>query len=339
MFSLSHNSSYIDIVIFDNKRLRVTLAFCGVFVLTTKSNISSRIRMIPFPDISPEIFSIEFFGINLALRWYAVSYILGFICALKLMKFFIVRERLWASNNPPFSTDQADTFLTYLILGVIIGGRLGYVFFYNLEYYALNPIAIFRIWDGGMAFHGGFIGVIIAVILFSLSNKLILWSTADLIAVSTPPGLLFGRVANFINNELWGRPTEVYWGVIFPGELAQKCDGVIGPCARHPSQLYEAVLEGLLLLIVLLFIAFKGGLKRPGLLTGVFALGYGTSRFFVEYFRVPDPQFFSPANPYGFAYKLGDLGMTMGQILSLPMILVGLYLCIRCAGYKENTQS
>ena len=291
--------------------------------------------MIPFPDISPEIFSIEFFGINLALRWYAVSYILGFICALKLMKFFIVRERLWASNNPPFSTDQADTFLTYLILGVIIGGRLGYVFFYNLEYYALNPLAIFRIWDGGMAFHGGFIGVIIAVILFSLSNKLILWSTADLIAVSTPPGLLFGRVANFINAELWGRPTEVYWGVIFPGDLAQKCDGVIGPCARHPSQLYEAGLEGILLLIVLICFALKGGFKS-WITDWCFCVGYGASRFLSNILGFQIHNFFR-SNPYGFALKLGDLGITMGQSLSLPMV-VGLFLCSKFR-YKEIRKS
>jgi phosphatidylglycerol:prolipoprotein diacylglycerol transferase len=295
--------------------------------------------MIPFPNISPEIFSIEFYGINFALRWYAVSYILGFICALRLMKFFVSRKLLWASENPPLSANDADSFLTYLILGVIIGGRLGYVLFYNLDYYALNPFDILRIWDGGMAFHGGFIGVIIAVILFCRANKLLLWPTADLIAISTPPGLFFGRVANFINSELWGRPTEVFWGVIFPGDMAQQCDGVIVPCARHPSQLYEAGLEGLLLLIVLLYIAMKGGLKRPGLLTGIFALGYGASRFFVEYFRVPDPQFFSPVNPYGFAFKFGDLGMTMGQTLSLPMILVGLFICIRRARHKENTQS
>ena len=292
--------------------------------------------MIPFPNISPEIFSIELFGINLALRWYAVSYILGFICALRLMKFFVVRKLLWPSDKPPFSTDQADSFLTYLIIGVIIGGRMGYVLFYNLEYYALNPLAIFRIWDGGMAFHGGFIGVIIAVILFCWANRLLLLSTADLIAVATPPGLFFGRVANFINAELWGRPTEVYWGVIFPGDLAQQCDGVIGPCARHPSQLYEAGLEGFLLLIVLLYIALKGGFKTPGLLTGIFSLGYGASRFLVEYFRVPDPQFFSQMNPYGFAFKLGDYGLTMGQTLSLPMIFIGLFLCIRCVSQKEN---
>ena len=212
--------------------------------------------------------------------------------------------------------------------------------FYSIifEYYALNPLSIFRIWDGGMAFHGGFIGVIVAVILFCRANKLSLLSTADLIAVSTPPGLFFGRVANFINAELWGRPTEVYWGVIFPGDLAQQCDGLVGLCARHPSQLYEAGLEGLLLFLVLLYIALKGGFKRPGLMTGVFSLGYGASRFLVEYFRVPDPQFFSQFNPYGFAFKIGDYGLTMGQTLSMPMIFVGLFLCARCAWQKENMQ-
>lgn len=283
--------------------------------------------MFAFPDISPEIFSIDIFGFNLALRWYAVSYIMGFIFALMLMKFFVKRKYLWPSKNPPISTEQADSFLTYLILGVIIGGRLGYVVFYNLEYYLLNPFSVFRIWDGGMAFHGGFLGVVFAVVVFSRVNGLQLLTTADLIAVSTPPGLFFGRVANFINAELWGRPTTAYWGVIFPGERAQQCDGVVGPCARHPSQLYEAGLEGLLLFIVLFCIALAGGFKRRGFLTGIFALGYGLSRFFVEYFRVPDPQFFSPSNPYGFAFAVGDFGITMGQALSIPMVLVGLLLC------------
>ena len=295
--------------------------------------------MIPFPDISPDIFSVNIFGVNFALRWYAVSYILGFIFALKIIKFFIDRNLLWHAQRPPLSRDQADSLITYLILGVIIGGRLGYVLFYNFEYYLLSPLSILRIWDGGMAFHGGFLGVIFAIIIFCWVNTTALWSTADLVAVSTPPGLLFGRVANFINNELWGRPTEVYWGVIFPGESAQECAGVIGPCARHPSQLYEAGLEGLLLLILLIYIALKGGFKKPGFLTGVFTLGYGLSRFFVEYFRVPDPQFFSKDNPFGFAFQLGDFGVTMGQSLSLPMILVGLFLCLRSAGYRKNLNS
>jgi phosphatidylglycerol:prolipoprotein diacylglycerol transferase len=188
-----------------------------------------------------------------------------------------------------------------------------------------------------MAFHGGFIGVVIAVISFCLANSLTLWSTSDLIAIATPPGLFFGRIANFINAELWGRPTEAPWGVIFPGALAQKCEAVVGPCARHPSQLYEAGLEGLLLFVILFYTAFKGGFRKPGLLTGIFSLGYGASRFLVEYFRVPDSQFFSPTNPYGFAYQLGDFGITMGQSLSMPMIVVGLALCARSAAPSRNT--
>jgi phosphatidylglycerol:prolipoprotein diacylglycerol transferase len=293
--------------------------------------------MIPFPNISPEIFAIDLFGINFALRWYAVSYILGFICALQIMKYFIVRRLLWKSQSPPLSVSEVDSLLTYLVLGVIIGGRLGYVFFYNFNYYLQNPFSILRIWDGGMAFHGGFIGVIFAVVVFCRANAIALWSTADLLAVSTPPGLFFGRLANFINAELWGRPTQVYWGVIFPGERAQQCSDVIGACARHPSQLYEAGLEGALLLIVLLYLAIKGGFKKSGFLTGCFTLGYGSSRFMVEYYRVPDPQFFSPSNLHGFAFQVGDFGITMGQALSLPMIFAGVILCAGWARRWEQS--
>ena len=177
-----------------------------------------------FPDIDPIIFSIGPF----AIRWYALSYIAGLLIGIKYLASF-------ASKTPnAMNKGETDDFLVWLTLGVIIGGRLGYVLFYNLEYFALNPLSALRIWDGGMAFHGGFIGVILAVLLFCWFNKLALLSTADLIAVSTPPGLMFGRLANFINAELWGRPTEVYWGVIFPGNMAQQCDGVeVGACARH----------------------------------------------------------------------------------------------------------
>ncbi len=284
--------------------------------------------MIPFPNINPEIFSFELMGFNFALRWYAVSYILGFFCALKLMKYFVLKEKLWVSNKPPITPDQADSILTYLILGVIIGGRLGYVLFYNFDYYSQNILDVIRIWDGGMAFHGGFLGVVLAVIIYCRVHSISLWSGADLIAVASPPGLLFGRVANFINGELWGSPTNQPWGVIFPGELAQACEGVIGPCGRHPSQLYEAGLEGFLLFLILYTLAMKGALKKPGLITGVFASGYGMARFLVEYVRVPDIQFFSESNPYGFAFRVGDFGITMGQCLSLPMILVGLILIL-----------
>ena len=292
--------------------------------------------MIPFPNISPEIFSINIFGFTLALRWYAVSYIAGFICALWLMKFFIARPGLWRLSEPPLQAEQADSLLTYLILGVILGGRIGYVLFYNFDYYSANYMEIFQIWDGGMAFHGGFLGVIIAVVIYCLVNSISLWSAADLIAISSPPGLFFGRVANFINAELWGKPTEVSWGVVFPGVRAQDCLGVVGSCARHPSQLYEAVLEGLFLFCVLLLLARGGYFKKPGLITGVFAFGYGLSRFLVEYFRVPDPQFFSQINPYGFAFKYGEFGLTMGQFLSLPMIFLGLSLIAYAVKAKED---
>ena len=177
------------------------------------------------------------------------------------MKFFILKENLWIGNRPPLTSQQADAFLTYLIIGVILGGRVGYVLFYNFGYFLSNPLAILKIWDGGMAFHGGFLGVCFAVILYCGLNSISLWSGADLIAVSSPPGLFFGRIANFINAELWGSPTEKPWGVIFPGDRAQTCQGVIGFCARHPSQLYEALLEGLLLFILLFLLGMLGAFK------------------------------------------------------------------------------
>lgn len=284
--------------------------------------------MVPFPDISPEIFSVNILGFHLALRWYAVSYLMGFICAISLMKLFIRKPNLWAYNKSPMTTESADTLLTYLILGVILGGRLGYVVFYNLEYYLVNPADIVKVWDGGMAFHGGFLGVVFAVFMFCRSNGIPIWSGADLIAIASPPGLFFGRLANFINAELWGRPTDVPWGVIFPGTAAQNCEGLYGPCARHPSQLYEAGLEGLLLFFILFTCAFWGALRRPGLITGIFFAVYGMSRFFVEYFRVPDPQFFSVENPYGYAFWVFGHGLTMGQTLSLPMVFLGLLLIL-----------
>ena len=279
--------------------------------------------MITFPNIQPEIFSVTIGSFELALRWYALSYILGFMCALYLMKRFILREKLWPGYQAPMTTYQAASLLTYIIIGVIIGGRLGYVLFYNLDYYLSDPVSVIRVWDGGMAFHGGFIGVVLAVILYSKINQLQLWSVSDLIAISTPPGLFFGRIANFVNAELWGKPTNMPWGVVFPGERAQDCELVVGMCARHPSQLYEAGLEGLVLFFLLVYAGSRGAFRRPGVITAIFSMGYGGSRFFVEYFRVPDPQFFSASNPFGFAYQIGDVGITMGQALSLPMIIAG----------------
>ena len=295
-------------------------------ILASKPHRKKKLKMLTYPNIDPEIFSISLFGLDLSLRWYAVSYIAGFIAAISIMKFYIRRSYLWISENAPMSEEQADSFLTYLVLGVILGGRAGYVLFYNFDYYYANPVESFQVWDGGMSFHGGFLGVIIASVLFFWYNSINILSGADMVALATPPGLLFGRLANFINNELWGKPTEMPWGVAFPGDAAQNCSGVSEICYRHPSQLYEAGLEGLFLFLFLILLSFRGALRTPGVITGVFVAGYGLSRFLVEFFRVADPQFYSVENPQGFALVYGELGLTMGQVLSVPMILIGLIL-------------
>ncbi|MCZ7676648.1 MAG: prolipoprotein diacylglyceryl transferase [Roseovarius sp.] len=285
---------------------------------------------IRFPDISPEIFTLPVFGFDLSLRWYALAYIVGILIGWRLVVAAARRPGLWRGGNPAISETQVEDLLTWVILGVILGGRLGFVLFYNPAYFAAHPGDILKIWHGGMSFHGGLLGVIAACVLYSWRQRIAWLSVADVLCMATPPGLLLGRIANFINAELWGRPTDLPWGVIFPGELAQYCPGVVGACARHPSQLYEAALEGLLLGAVLIAMAFKGGaLKRPGALTGVFFTGYALARFAVEFVRQPDAQFVAPGNPLGLALHAGGYGLTMGQILSLPMIALGLWLLIR----------
>jgi len=286
--------------------------------------------MIAFPNISPEIFSITIFGIELALRWYALAYIIGLILGWRIAVLAANRPALWRNNLSPIEAVQVEDLLTWVIVGVILGGRLGYVLFYQPVHFLYHPLEIVMIWKGGMAFHGGLAGVCVAAYLFFRRNLVPYDSGADLLALAAPAGLLLGRVANFINAELWGRPTDLPWGVIFPGEAAQACGQIAGLCARHPSQLYEAVLEGLLLGGLLIFLAFKkAALKKPGLITGIFFAGYGIARCFVELVRQPDAQFQSPENPLGYVFDLAGLGITMGQILSLPMIAVGLFLISR----------
>lgn len=286
--------------------------------------------MIAFPNISPEIFSITIFGIEVALRWYALAYIIGLILGWRIAVLAANRPALWRNNLSPIEAVQVEDLLTWVIVGVILGGRLGYVLFYQPVHFLYHPLEIVMIWKGGMAFHGGLAGVCVAAYLFFRRNLVPYASGADLLALAAPAGLLLGRVANFINAELWGRPTDLPWGVIFPGEAAQACGQITGLCARHPSQLYEAVLEGLLLGGLLLFLAFKkAALKKSGLITGIFFAGYGIARCFVELVRQPDAQFQSPENPLGYVFELAGLGITMGQILSLPMIAVGLFLISR----------
>jgi phosphatidylglycerol:prolipoprotein diacylglycerol transferase len=285
--------------------------------------------MIPFPDISPDLFSFELFGFHIALRWYALAYIVGILFGWWIVLKAIRTPRLWA-GNPPMTAEQVERLLTWIILGVILGGRLGYVLFYDLPTYLADPLQIVQVWEGGMSFHGGFVGVVVAAIWFCRREGIPLLSMGDLLAVATPVGLMLGRLTNFINAELWGRPTDLPWGVIFPGTAAQTCPQLVGLCARHPSQLYQAALEGLLLALVLVWLAFrKGWFKRPGALMGVFLAGYGTARFLVEFVRQPDAQFVSEGNPVGLALHWGGWGLTMGQILSLPMIAVGLYFVLR----------
>jgi len=215
---------------------------------------------------------------------------------------------------------------------------LGFVLFYQPGFYLRNPAQIPMIWQGGMAFHGGLIGVILAAYLYTGRHHVPRRSAADLIALCVPPGLFFGRVANFINAELWGRPTDLPWGVVFPGALAQACPGIIGPCARHPSQLYEAALEGVLLGLALIWLVWRrGALHRPGLVAGTFFAGYGAARFAVEFLRQPDAQFISDGNPLGLALQVGGYGLTMGQLLCLPMIALGLWLIATARAAPAST--
>ncbi len=279
---------------------------------------------IPFPPLSSELFSITLFGFSFALRWYALAYIAGILIGWALAVRAVKRPALWRDDTPPMTPDQIEELLTWVILGVILGGRLGFVIFYMPGHYLANPWEIPMIWKGGMAFHGGLIGVVLAVWIFATRHSLPLASTADMLALATPPGLLLGRISNFINAELWGRPSDVPWAVIFPGELAQECGQPLGElCARHPSQLYEAAMEGLILGLVIWWMVRRGWLKYPGVIAGTFFAGYGIGRFIVEFFRQPDIQFQSPGNPLGLALHLNGYGLTMGQLLNLPMILGG----------------
>ncbi len=284
------------------------------------------IYAIPFPNIAPEIFSFEVFGFTLALRWYALAYITGLLIGWRLITRMMRHDRFW-SRRAPMSPALAEDLLTWLVLGVVLGGRLGFVLFYQPEYYLAHPGEILKVWQGGMSFHGGFLGVVAAAILFSWRYKLPALSIGDSIAAVTPIGLFLGRIANFIKPELWGRPTSQAWGVEFPGVTCP--DTWLLPCTRHPSQLYEAGLEGIVLGLVIMWLIWRGkALHYPGRITGVFFLGYGLARMFVEMFRQADLQFLSPDNPFGYVLHLGHTGLTQGQILSLPMVLAGIALII-----------
>jgi phosphatidylglycerol---prolipoprotein diacylglyceryl transferase len=253
---------------------------------------------IPFPAFDPVLVHIG----PLAIRWYALAYIFGILLGWLYARAILRSRRLWGGPAPLTALDL-DDFILWATLGIILGGRIGYVLFYNLPHFLAHPLEIVELWKGGMSFHGGFIGCVLAVVLFARRRKIPILSLGDITCAVAPIGLFFGRLANFINGELWGRPSDVPWAIVFPGA---------GPLPRHPSQLYEAMLEGLVLFVVLaLFVRF-GALKRPGLMLGAFALFYGVARSASEFFREPDAQL-------GFLWG----GLTMGMLLSLPMILGG----------------
>ena len=297
-------------------------------------------EMIQFPNLSPEIFSISLFGTEFALRWYALAYIAGILIAWYLAARAVKRPALWPNESAPMTPRQVEDLVTWIILGVILGGRLGHVLFYQPSVYLENPAQILRIWEGGMAFHGGLLGVVVATWLYARAQNIDKLQIADLVAHTVAPGLLLGRLANFVNAELWGRATDLPWGVAFPGRAAQDCGQALGEiCARHPSQLYEAAMEGLILGALILWMVYRrNAFHAPGRILGTFLAGYGIARFIVEFLRQPDAQFISDGNPLGLAWQIGGYGLTQGQALSVPMIALGLWFILR-ARHAATTES
>ena len=273
-----------------------------------------------FPNIDPVAISLGPFDI----RWYAIAYLAGFLLG---WKYAVVLYKRYFYVDHGADQDKEDTqkdtsglmddFLTWIILGVIIGGRLGYVLFYQLDAYIDNPVAIFKIWQGGMSFHGGFVGAVLSAFFFSKKRNVSFLMLTDILACVAPIGLFFGRMANFINGELYGRVTTVDWGIVFPGA---------GALARHPSQLYEALLEGLVIFAVMFVLIKRDYITRySGFLSGLFVALYGLFRAFVEFYREPDPQI-------GYIFDV----ITMGQILCLPMIALGAWLMFWSVKAKKS---
>jgi len=256
---------------------------------------------LPFPAFDPVLVHIG----PLAIRWYALAYIVGILGGWLYARAIIRTERLW-DGKPPLTVIDFDDFILWVTLGIILGGRAGYVLFYNPAYFFAHPSEILQLWKGGMSFHGGFLGCVIAVIAFARYRGIPILSLGDIVCAVAPIGLFLGRLANFVNAELWGRTTDVPWAFVFPGA---------GPLPRHPSQLYEATLEGIVLFAVLAVMMRGGALKRPGTILGAFCLGYGIARTVCEFFREPDQQL-------GFLWG----GLTMGMLLSLPLMIAGIAL-------------
>ncbi|MGJ5095824.1 prolipoprotein diacylglyceryl transferase [Bradyrhizobium oligotrophicum] len=273
--------------------------------------------LIDFPVFDPVAIAIGPF----AIRWYALAYICGIVIGWLYARSLLKKERLWG-GPAPVSLVQLDDFILWVTIGIILGGRTGYVLFYNLPFFIEHPLEIFQLWNGGMSFHGGFMGSVLAVIWFARRNGLPIVSLGDVTTAVAPIGLLLGRIANFINGELWGRAADasVPWAMIFPRDPTH--------LPRHPSQLYEAGLEGIVLFIVLAIMIRFGALKRPGLILGSFITLYGVARITSELFREPDKQL-------GFLWG----GLTMGMVLSVPMLIIGAILVARALRRPESRQA
>ncbi len=258
------------------------------------------LAVLPFPTwLNPVLIKLGPF----AIRWYALAYIFGILLGWLYARRMILNQRLWG-GPAPFTVVDYDDFVLWVTLGIILGGRIGYVLFYNFDLYVAHPLEILKVWDGGMSFHGGFLGCAAAVALFGLKRRISILSLGDLTCAVGPIGLFLGRLANFVNGELWGRPADVPWAMIFPNA---------GGVPRHPSQLYEAALEGIVLFAVLTVLVRLGALKRPGFIIGAFAIGYAVMRSFSELFREPDRQL-------GFIWH----GTTMGMLLCIPLLIAGI---------------
>jgi phosphatidylglycerol---prolipoprotein diacylglyceryl transferase len=252
--------------------------------------------VLPFPSVDPVLIA---YG-PVVIRWYALAYIAGILLGWFYGRAIIRSDQLWG-GPAPLTLADFDDFVLWVTIGIILGGRLGHVLFWDPATYAAHPLEILKIWKGGMSFHGGFLGCVLAVVLFARSRKIPILSLGDVICAVGTIGIFLGRLANFINAELWGRPTDVPWAMVFPGA---------GSEPRHPSQLYEAALEGIVLFVMLALLIRAGALKRPGLVTGAFAIGYGVARSICEIFRDPE----------GLVWG----HVTMGMALSLPMIVAGI---------------
>lgn len=268
---------------------------------------------IAFPMIDPVALQLG----PLSVKWYGLAYVVGLLGGWWYARRLVSAEGLWDGRSRP-KADELDDMLLFVALGVVLGGRLGFVLFYDLPRYLERPQDILAIWQGGMSFHGGLIGAATALWLFAKRRGYPALSVFDLAAAVVPIGLFLGRIANFINAELWGRPApDVPWAMVFPNA---------GPLPRHPSQLYEALGEGLLLFILLALLVRAGGLKRPGLVAGVFGMGYAVARIVCEFFREPDPQL---GFLFGGSVDALSGGVTMGMLLSLPLFVAGLFLALR----------